>query len=139
MSTKRVKDPLNEGFNKMFKSLLNEDMKRDDIDADADDKKEYAKKAFVKKKDDADSDKDYKLKKADLKESDKPAATSIKDAQKWVDYDMKKYGKISQRTNDLVKKAGFQIIKDDHGDYEVTAGKFESYKKILGAKGKIKK
>lgn len=61
-----------------------------------------------------------------LKEEDKPAATSIEDAQKWVDYDMKKYGRISGKTNRLVKKAGFQIIKDDHGDYEVTAGKFES-------------
>ena len=64
--------------------------------------------------------------KKELKEADKPAATSIEDAQKWVDYDMKKYGKISERTNKLVKKAGFQIIKDDHGDYEVAAGKFES-------------
>lgn len=59
-------------------------------------------------------------------ESDKPAAISIEDAQKWVDYDMKKYGRISGRTNRLVKKAGFQILKDDHGDYEVAAGKFES-------------
>ena len=62
-----------------------------------------------------------------MMEEDKPAATSIEDAQKWVDYDMKRYGKISERTNKLVKKAGFQIIKDDHGDYEVAAGKFESY------------
>lgn len=60
-----------------------------------------------------------------LKESDKPATTSIEDAQKWVDYDMVRYGKISNKTNDLIKKAGFQIIKDDHGDYEVTAGHFE--------------
>jgi hypothetical protein len=66
-----------------------------------------------------------------LTEEDKPAATSIKDAQKWVDYDMKKYGKISGRTNRLVKKAGFQIIKDDHGDYEVAAGKFESFREAL--------
>lgn len=61
-----------------------------------------------------------------LTEADKPAATSIEDAQKWVDYDMKKYGKISDRTNRLIKKAGFQIIKDDYGDYEVAAGHFES-------------
>lgn len=67
----------------------------------------------------------------ELTESDKPAATSIEDAQKWVDFDMKRYGKISERTNELVKKAGFQIIKDDHGDYEVTAGKFESCEKEL--------
>ena len=66
--------------------------------------------------------------KESLTESDKPAAQSIEDAQKWVDYDMEHYGKISGRTNDLVKKAGFQIIKDDHGDYEVVAGKYESCK-----------
>lgn len=66
-----------------------------------------------------------------ISESDKPAALSIKDAQKWVDYDMKRYGKISKRTNDLVKKAGFQIIKDDHGDYEVAAGKYESMQERL--------
>ena len=69
-----------------------------------------------------------KKSKKSLKESDKPAAISIEDAQKWVDYDMKRYGKISDRTNRLVKKAGFQILKDDHGDYEVAAGKFENMK-----------
>jgi len=60
-----------------------------------------------------------------LEEEDKPAALSIEDAQKWVDYDMERYGRISAKTNHLVKKAGFQIIKDDHGDYEVAVGKFE--------------
>ena len=60
-----------------------------------------------------------------LEEADKPAALSIEDAQKWVDYDMERYGRISAKTNHLVKKAGFQIIRDDHGDYEVAAGKFE--------------
>lgn len=66
--------------------------------------------------------------KEELEESDKPAAASIEDAQKWVDYDMEKYGRISGRTNRLVRKAGFQIVKDDHGDYEVIAGQFESLK-----------
>ena len=61
-----------------------------------------------------------------LEEADKPAALSIEDAQKWVDYDMERYGRISAKTNHLVKKAGFQIIRDDHGDYEVAAGKFEN-------------
>ena len=60
-----------------------------------------------------------------LDEADKPAAQSIEDAQKWVDYDIKHYGHISNRTNELVKKAGFQIIKDDHGDYEVAVGKYD--------------
>ena len=107
---------------------LKESSERDKIDADADDKKETAKADYEKTNDDADADRDEKLKKHDLKESDKPAATSVEDAQKWVDYDMKKYGRISARTNRLVKKAGFQIVKDDHGDYEVIAGKFESIK-----------
>lgn len=65
-----------------------------------------------------------------LREADKPAPKSIEDCQKWIDYDMKHYGKISERTNEIIKRAGFQIIKDDHGDYEVTAGKYdESCKK----------
>ena len=45
--------------------------------------------------------------------------------QKWVDFDMSRYGKISKRTQQMVNKAGYQIIKDDHGDYEVAAGHFE--------------
>lgn len=40
--------------------------------------------------------------------------------QKWVDYDMKRYGRISDRTNNLIKRAGLTIIKDQYGDYEVT-------------------
>lgn len=61
----------------------------------------------------------------EITESDKPAAESIEDCQKWVDYDMEHYGEISERTNEIVAKAGFQIVKDDHGDYEVVAGHFE--------------
>lgn len=45
--------------------------------------------------------------------------------QQWVDFDMSRYGKISERTQQMVNKAGYQIIKDDHGDYEVAAGHFE--------------
>ena len=40
--------------------------------------------------------------------------------QKWVDYDMKRYGKISDKTNNLIKKAGLTVIKDQYGEYEVT-------------------
>lgn len=131
---------------------INESLE-DDIDADRDDKVETAKKDFEKAEDDADADRDEK--KADelkedlvdedevemeeeaeevveegceakeLHEADKPAATSIEDAQKWVDFDMERYGKISKRTNDIVRKAGFQIVKDDHGDYEVIVGHYE--------------
>lgn len=118
-------------YEKIMKTLdsLTESSELDDIDADADDKKEKAEAEKEKADDDADADRDEKKDK--LEESDKPAAVSMEDAQKWVDYDMKKYGKISERTNRLVKKAGFQIVKDDHGDYEVAAGKFESCEESL--------
>lgn len=65
----------------------------------------------------------------DLHEDDKKAPESIEDCQKWIDYDIKHYGKISDNTNEIIKKAGFQIIKDDHGDYEVTAGHYEDLEK----------
>lgn len=45
--------------------------------------------------------------------------------QKWVDFDVSRYGKISERTQQMINKAGYQILKDDHGDYEVAAGHFE--------------
>ena len=41
--------------------------------------------------------------------------------QKWVDYDMKKYGRISDITKKALEKAGLELVKDDHGDYEVIA------------------
>lgn len=110
-------------YEEIVEESINESSEIDKIDADADDKKEKLK-AFMKKKiDDIDADRDDKKEK--IEESDKPAATSIEDAQKWVDYDMKKYGKISGRTNRLVRKAGFQIVKDTYGDYEVIAGHYE--------------
>lgn len=42
---------------------------------------------------------------------------------------MEHYGHISAETNNLVKKAGFQIVKDDHGDYEVAAMDYDSSNK----------
>lgn len=61
-----------------------------------------------------------------LKEDKKPSeGNAIDRYQRWVDFDMAHYGKISERTQQMVNKAGYQIIKDDHGDYEVAAGHFE--------------
>lgn len=45
----------------------------------------------------------------------------LSEYQKWVDYDMKKYGKISDITNGKIRKAGLSIVKDQYGDYEVIA------------------
>ncbi len=47
--------------------------------------------------------------------------SDIAEYQKWIDYDMKKYGRISSLTNHKVRKAGLKIVKDKYGDYEVIA------------------
>jgi hypothetical protein len=49
----------------------------------------------------------------------------IEKYQEWVDYDMKRYGKISEQTNKEVKEAGLQIVKDKYGDYEVISGPYK--------------
>ena len=56
----------------------------------------------------------------------------IDEYQQWVDYDMKRYHKISDKTNDEIRKAGLQVVKDKYGDYQVIAGKYdESLKEDL--------
>ncbi len=55
------------------------------------------------------------------KELNENIGQDISEYQKWVDYDMKKYGKISDITNNHIKKAGLEVIKDQYGDYEVIA------------------
>lgn len=46
---------------------------------------------------------------------------SIDQCQKWVDYDMKKYKKISDDTMEKIKSSGYSVVKDQYGDYEVIA------------------
>jgi len=41
--------------------------------------------------------------------------------QRWVDYDMKRYGRISDKTMEEVTKAGLSVVKDQYGEYEVIA------------------
>lgn len=65
--------------------------------------------------------------------------TDIEKYQKYVDYDMKHYGKISNKTQAFIDKAGLQVVKDQYGDYEVTAGRYKEgcsprNKMKLGAK-----
>lgn len=43
----------------------------------------------------------------------------VGDYQEWVDYDMKKYGRISKETFDKLRKADLTAVKDEYGDYEV--------------------
>lgn len=53
--------------------------------------------------------------------------SDIGEYQKWVDYDMKKYGKVSNNTFNKIKKAGLTIVKDDYGDWEVIAHKANTH------------
>ena len=57
--------------------------------------------------------------------------------QEWVDYDMKRYGKISDETNRDIEEAGLQIVKDKYGDYEVIAGKYNE--SLKGENGWVKR
>ena len=49
------------------------------------------------------------------------AANDLAKYQEWVDFDMKKYGRISEITQSKLDKAGLEVVKDDHGNYEVIA------------------
>lgn len=69
---------------------------------------------------------DESIKRVDGKEHSKKnfkesIGSDIAKYQKWVDYDMKKYGDISNITKTYLKRAGLDIVKDDHGEYEVIA------------------
>lgn len=66
-----------------------------------------------------DEDLDEKCSKKSLKEDD--LNKDLTKYQKWVDYDIKRYGKISDNTQNYLKRAGLEVVKDTHGDYEVIA------------------
>ena len=55
-----------------------------------------------------------------LKE-DKITGNDLSEFQKWVDYDMEKYHRISGNTMTKLKRAGLSVVKDQYGDYEVIA------------------
>ena len=47
--------------------------------------------------------------------------TDVAKYQRWVDYDMERYHKISDKTMDEIRKAGLSVVKDQYGEYEVIA------------------
>lgn len=61
----------------------------------------------------------------DEKTINEDLGNDIDEYQQWVDYDMKRYGKISDQTNKEIKEAGLQVVKDKYGDYQVIAGKYD--------------
>ena len=54
-----------------------------------------------------------------LRDAKDSLGSDVDKYQKWVDYDMKRYGKISEETMSELKKAGLKVVKDKYGDYEV--------------------
>lgn len=50
---------------------------------------------------------------------DEDIGNRVAEYQKWVDYDMKRYGKISGKTMGILKRDGFTVVKDQYGDLEV--------------------
>lgn len=53
-----------------------------------------------------------------LKES---VGQDLSEYQKWVDYDMEKYGRISKDTFSKIRAAGLNVVRDQYGEYEVIA------------------
>ena len=56
-----------------------------------------------------------------FKSKNESIGSDVAEYQKWVDYDMKRYKKISDKTMSKIKKAGLSVVKDQYGDYEVIA------------------
>ena len=84
--------------------------------------REWWNKKYIKE-----SKSPMKISKKPIKES-----CSINQCQKWVDYDMKKYKKISDDTMEKIKSSGYSVVKDQYGDYEVIADrKDESLKESI--------
>lgn len=54
-------------------------------------------------------------------ELEESVGQDLAEYQKWVDYDMKRYGKISAKTEELLRKVGLEVIKDDHNAWSVIA------------------
>ena len=70
-------------------------------------------------------EKEEEVKETEVIEEAASVGEDLDKYQEWVDYDMKRYGKISDETNRDVKEAGLQIVKDKYGDYQVIAGKYD--------------
>jgi hypothetical protein len=85
---------------------------------DEDEAREWWDKKYIKE-----SKSPMKISKRPIKES-----CSINQCQKWVDYDMKKYKRISDDTMEKIKSSGYSVVKDQYGDYEVIADRKDTSK-----------
>ena len=117
---------INEGFERKYGSLVADRKPKEVKECDG----ECKDKKPVKECDDK-ATKGKVVRRPEMKEACKKGRKPIKEYkdmgqelgeyQKWVDYDMKRYGKISDKTMAKVKSAGLTVVKDKYGDYEVIA------------------
>ncbi len=101
--------------------FIYEDPEEEDEEEDLD---EYFKESKSKDKKESKKHKVLKVNKKikskrGLKESS--IGNELAKYQRWVDYDMKRYGEISDKTKEELKDAGLELVKDQYGDYEVIA------------------
>lgn len=69
-----------------------------------------------------DDEEEVEVEDDELTESlDSAVGTDLSKYQKWVDFDMQRYGHISEETDTALKRAGLSLVKDQYGDYEVIA------------------
>ena len=73
--------------------------------------------------DDEDDDEDAEVEVDVSEEEDlqEDLGSDLAKYQKWVDYDMKKYGKVSNKTKQDLDKANLTIVKDKYGAYQVVS------------------
>lgn len=64
---------------------------------------------------------DRKINSLKERKFDEDLGDDVAKYQRWVDYDMNRYGKISDKTKSYLDRAGLEVVKDDHDDYEVIA------------------
>ena len=117
---------INEGFERKYGSLVADRKPKEVKECNG----ECKDKKPVKECDDTET-KGKVIRRPAMKEASKKVKKPIKEYkdmgqelgeyQKWVDYDMKRYGKISDKTMNKVKSAGLTVVKDKYGDYEVIA------------------
>ena len=73
-----------------------------------------------------------------VNEAEDTIGKDVEKYQRWVDYDMKKYKRVSDQTKRELKKAGLQLVKDQYGDYEVTAGDFSIKESLIESSSNLK-
>lgn len=116
-----ILESINKGFDKKYGKLMEScDIKKDECVEEKECDLRHRAKARRRKEEVAVDEACKKEKKAELKEY-KNIGQDVAEYQKWVDYDMKRYHKISDKTRREIRDAGLSIVKDQYGDYEVIA------------------